>query len=195
MPLPTGARIDRTKGGDDVKFRVEREVLADAVAWVARGLPNRPPVPVLSGVLIEADRAGTITLSAFDYEVSAKVTVAADVDEGGTVLVTGRLLAEISRALPSRPVDVTTEGNKVTVTCGTSRFSLLMMQADDYPTLPASPQPSGTIAGDVFTQAVAPGRHRGRPRRHPADPHRRPDADRGRQGHPAGHRPLPTRDA
>jgi DNA polymerase-3 subunit beta len=105
-------------------------------------------------VLIEADRAGTITLSAFDYEVSAKVTVAADVDEGGTVLVTGRLLAEISRALPSRPVDVTTEGNKVTVTCGTSRFSLLMMQADDYPTLPASPQPSGTIAGDVFTQAV-----------------------------------------
>ena len=106
-----------------VKFRVEREVLADAVAWVARGLPNRPPVPVLSGVLIEADRAGTITLSAFDYEVSAKVTVAADVDEGGTVLVTGRLLAEISRALPSRPVEVTTEGNKVTVTCGTSRFS------------------------------------------------------------------------
>ena len=75
-----------------VKFRVEREVLADAVAWVARGLPNRPPVPVLSGVLIEADRAGTVTLSAFDYEVSAKVTVAADVDEGGTVLVTGRLL-------------------------------------------------------------------------------------------------------
>jgi DNA polymerase-3 subunit beta len=137
-----------------VKFRVEREVLADAVAWVARGLPNRPPVPVLSGVLIEADRAGTLTLSAFDYEVSAKVTVAADVDEGGTVLVTGRLLSEISRALPARPVDVSTEGNKVTVTCGTSRFSLLMMQADDYPTLPAAPQPSGTIAGDVFTQAV-----------------------------------------
>ena len=137
-----------------MKFRVEREVLADAVAWVARGLPNRPPVPVLSGVLIEADRAGTVTLSAFDYEVSAKVTVAADVDEGGTVLVTGRLLSEISRALPARPVDVSTEGNKVTVTCGTSRFSLLMMQADDYPTLPAAPQPSGTIAGDVFTQAV-----------------------------------------
>ncbi len=137
-----------------MKFRVEREVLADAVSWVARGLPNRPPVPVLSGVLVEADRAGTVTLSAFDYEVSAKVTVAADVDEGGTVLVTGRLLAEISRALPARPVEVSTEGTKVNVTCGSSRFSLLMMQADDYPTLPAAPQASGTIAGDVFTQAV-----------------------------------------
>ncbi len=138
-----------------MKFRVEREVLADAVSWVARGLPARPPVPVLAGVLVEADRAGTVTLSSFDYEVSAKVTIAADVDESGTVLVLGRLLADISRNLPPRPVDVSTEGSKVNVVCGTSRFSLLMMSADEYPTLPAAPDPSGTIAGDVFTQAVA----------------------------------------
>jgi DNA polymerase-3 subunit beta len=138
-----------------VKFRVEREVLAEAVSWVARGLPARPPVPVLAGVLVEASTEGTITLSAFDYEVSAKVTVPADVAESGTVLVLGRLLADISRNLPAKPVDVSTEGNKVQMTCGASRFSLLMMPADDYPTLPTSPEPSGTIAGDVFTQAVA----------------------------------------
>jgi DNA polymerase-3 subunit beta len=138
-----------------VKFRVEREVLADAVTWVARGLPARPPVPVLAGVLIEANEEGSLTLSAFDYEVSAKVTVPADVAEPGTVLVLGRLLADISRNLPNRPIDVTTEGNKVAVTCGSSRFSLLMMPSEDYPTLPTSPEPTGTIAGDVFTQAVA----------------------------------------
>ncbi|HEY7723148.1 MAG TPA: DNA polymerase III subunit beta [Pedococcus sp.] len=138
-----------------MKFRVEREVLADAVTWVARGLPARPPVPVLAGVLIEASADGTLTLSAFDYEVSAKVTVPADVAEPGTVLVLGRLLADISRNLPNRPIDVTTEGNKVAVTCGSSRFSLLMMPSEDYPTLPTSPEPTGTIAGDVFTQAVA----------------------------------------
>ena len=138
-----------------MKFRVERDVLAEAVTWVARGLPNRPPVPVLAGVLIEASDEGTLTLSAFDYEVSAKITVAAEVTEPGTVLVLGRLLADISRNLPNRPVDVTTDGSKVQVTCGSSRFSLLLMPADDYPTLPASPAISGTIAGDVFTQAVA----------------------------------------
>ena len=138
-----------------MKFRVERDVLADAVTWVARGLPNRPPVPVLAGVLIEASDEGTITLSAFDYEVSAKITVAAEVAESGTVLVLGRLLADISRNLPDRPVDIRTDGNKVEVTCGSSRFSLLLMPADDYPTLPASPAFSGTIPGDVFTQAVA----------------------------------------
>jgi len=138
-----------------VKFRVERDVLAEAVTWVARGLPNRPPVPVLAGVLIEASDEGTLTLSAFDYEVSAKITVAAEVAESGTVLVLGRLLADISRNLPARPIDVRTDGNKVQVTCGSSRFSLLLMPADDYPTLPSSPAISGTIAGDIFTQAVA----------------------------------------
>lgn len=138
-----------------MKFRVERDVLAEAVSWVARGLPARPPVPVLAGVLIEASEEGTLTLSAFDYELSAKVTIAADVLTSGTVLVLGRLLADITRNLPNRPVDVSTEGNKVQVTCGSSRFSLLRMPADDYPTLPAVPQPSGTIAGDAFTQAVA----------------------------------------
>jgi DNA polymerase-3 subunit beta len=138
-----------------VKLRVEREVLADAVTWVARGLPARPPVPVLAGVLLEASDEGTLTLSAFDYEVSAKITVAADVSEGGTVLVLGRLLADISRNLPDKPVDIALDGNKVSVTCGSSRFSLMQMPADEYPTLPTAPEPSGTIAGDVFTQAVA----------------------------------------
>ena len=71
------------------------------------------------------------------------------------MLVLGRLLADISRNLPDRPIDVATDGTKVQVTCGSSRFSLLMMPADDYPTLPTSPEPSGTIDGDVFTQAVA----------------------------------------
>ncbi len=138
-----------------MKFRIERDVLADAVTWVARGLPARPPVPVLAGVLLQADAEGTLTLSAFDYEVSAKVTVPADVAEPGTVLVLGRLLADISRNLPARPIDVALEGNKLQVTCGSSRFSLLRMPAEDYPTLPAAPESSGSIQGDVFTQAVA----------------------------------------
>ncbi|KRE42853.1 DNA polymerase III subunit beta [Knoellia sp. Soil729] len=138
-----------------MKFRVEREVLAEAVTWVARGLPARPPVPVLAGILIEANEEGTVTLSAFDYEVSARLTVAAEVAESGTVLVLGRLLADISRNLPNKPVDVEVQGSKVQVVCGSSRFSLLQMPSDDYPTLPTSPEPSGSIDGHLFTQAVS----------------------------------------
>lgn len=138
-----------------MKFRVERDVLAEAVTWVARGLPARPPVPVLAGILLDADTDGTLTLSAFDYEVSARITVPAEVGEGGTILVLGRLLADISRNLPDRPIEVASEGSKVQVTCGSSRFSLLQMPADEYPTLPNPPEPTGTIDGHAFTQAVA----------------------------------------
>jgi DNA polymerase III subunit beta len=138
-----------------MKFRLERDVLAEAVTWVARGLPSRPPVPVLAGILLDASSEGSLTLSAFDYEVSARVTVAADVTQSGTVLVLGRLLADICRNLPDRPVDVMTDGSKVEVTCGASRFSLLRMPADDYPALPAAPEASGSVDGHIFTQAVA----------------------------------------
>ncbi|MBP6997391.1 MAG: DNA polymerase III subunit beta [Phycicoccus sp.] len=138
-----------------MKFRVEREVLAEAVTWVARGVPSRPSVPVLAGILIEASDDGTVTLSAFDYEVSARITVAAEVSEAGTILVLGRLLADISRNLPDRPVEVETIGNKVQVVCGSSRFSLMQMPDNEYPTLPTAPEGSGTVDGDAFTKAVA----------------------------------------
>ncbi len=138
-----------------MKFRVDRDVLAEAVAWVVRGLSSRPPVPVLAGVLLRADTEGTLTLSAFDYEISATVTVEADVDEAGTVLVLGRLLADIARNLPAQPVEVSTEGSKVALRCGSSRFSLIQMPVEDYPTLPAPAESSGTIPGQAFTQSVA----------------------------------------
>ncbi|MCL2464168.1 MAG: DNA polymerase III subunit beta [Micrococcales bacterium] len=138
-----------------MKFRVERDVLADAVTWTARILPTRPPVPVLAGVRIEADATGTIELCSFDYEVSTRSQIPADVIEAGTVLVSGRLLAEISRSLPDKPVDVELDGTKLTVVCGTSRFTLLTMPIDEYPSLPAMPPVAGLIDGEELTHAVA----------------------------------------
>ena len=137
-----------------MKFRVERDVLAEAVTWIARSLPTRPPVPVLAGVRIEAESDGTLRLASFDYEVSARSEIPADVSEPGSVLVSGRLLAEISRALPAKPVDVSLDGTKVTVTCGASRFTLLTMPVEDYPQLPAMPTLAGTVDGDELTKAV-----------------------------------------
>lgn len=138
-----------------MKFRVERDVLAEAVTWTARSLPSRPPVPVLAGLLLEADAQGSLVLSGFDYEVSARVEVPADVDEPGRALVSGRLLADIARSLPGKPVEIAQDGSKITVTCGASRFSLLTMPVDEYPALPQMPGVAGSISGDVFMQAVA----------------------------------------
>ncbi|WP_329496492.1 DNA polymerase III subunit beta [Kitasatospora herbaricolor] len=137
-----------------MKFRVERDVLAEAVAWAARSLPARPPVPVLAGLLLTAQE-GSLALSGFDYEVSARVELEADVEEAGTVLVSGRLLNDISRNLPNRPVEISTDGQRVSVVCGSSRFTLPTLPVDEYPALPQMPTATGTVPGDVFASAVS----------------------------------------
>ncbi|WP_067968054.1 DNA polymerase III subunit beta [Nocardiopsis trehalosi] len=140
-----------------MKFRVERDVLADAVAWTARSLPVRPSVPVLAGMLLdagEADGRQRLKLSSFDYEVSAQVAVDIDVEEPGTTLVSGRLLAEIVRNLPPQAVDISTDGAKVIVSCGSAKFTLLTLPVEDYPTLPAMPGLAGSVGSDAFAAAV-----------------------------------------
>lgn len=136
-----------------MKFRVERDALADAVAWTAKSLPSRPPVPVLAGVLL-AVGDGRLTVSGFDYEVSSQVQVDVQADADGTVLVSGRLLAEITRALPAKPVDVATEGSRVEITCGSARFTLPTMPVEDYPTLPDMPRLAGRVEAAAFATAV-----------------------------------------
>src|SRR5690606_28116308 len=138
----------------EVKFSVDRDVLADAVAWAARSLPVRPSVPVLAGLLVEASDEGLV-LSTFDYETSARATVSADVSAEGRALVSGRLLADICRSLPNKPVDMAIDGAKVSLTCGSARFSLQTMPVEEYPALPDMPQATGTVRSDLFANAVA----------------------------------------
>ncbi|MFI7615686.1 DNA polymerase III subunit beta [Nonomuraea terrae] len=135
-----------------MKIRVNRDVLADAVAWAARVLPSRPVVPVLSGLLLEA--GDELTLSAFDYDVSARAAVDADVAEEGRVLIPGRLLAEISRSLPADDVEIVTDGQEAVLTCGSAEFGLITMPVEDFPTLPTMPPVIGAVGGGVFASAV-----------------------------------------
>jgi DNA polymerase III subunit beta len=136
-----------------MRIIVERDALAEAVAWVARSLPSRPVLPILSGLLLEAS-TGRLTLSCFDYEVSARIQVDAEVTEPGTALVPGRLLAEITRSLPSYPVEVDHEKDDVTVTCGPASFTLVTLPVKEYPRLPELPLLAGTVDGGVLATAI-----------------------------------------
>jgi DNA polymerase III subunit beta len=135
-----------------VKIQVERDVLADAVAWTARALPVRPTVPVLAGMRLQA--GADLTLSSFDYDVSAQATIPVTTEEEGSALVSGRLLAEISRSLPARPVQITSEGGKAVLSCGSATFTLLTMPEEEYPALPEMPPAAGTVGSDAFASAV-----------------------------------------
>jgi DNA polymerase-3 subunit beta len=137
-----------------VRFQANRDVFSEAVSFAVKLLPQRTTLPILSGILIEATETGLV-LSSFDYEVSAQTEIAADIEEPGKVLVSGRLLAEIASKLPNAPVQFSTEETKVVVRCGSANFTLLSMPVEEYPSIPQISGQSGVVPAEEFATAVA----------------------------------------
>ena len=140
--------------GSVMKLRIERDALADAVAWAARTLPPRPTNPVLSGVLLVASE-DRVSLSSSDLAVSSHVGLDADIDEPGEVVVPGKLLADIAKALPARPVSIALEGTRTVLHCGRASFTLPTLPVADYPVLPTLPPVLGSCSGSDFAEAIA----------------------------------------
>ncbi|MCS0500080.1 DNA polymerase III subunit beta [Protaetiibacter mangrovi] len=137
-----------------MKFQVNRDVFSEAVSFAVKLLPQRTTQPILSGVLLEAD-GSSLTLSSFDYEVSSRTEITAEVDDPGTALVSGRLLADIASRLPNAPVVFETVDGKIQVSCGSARFTLLSMPVEEYPTLPQIDEQTGVLPAEEFAAAVS----------------------------------------
>ncbi|MER6114729.1 DNA polymerase III subunit beta [Streptomyces sp. NPDC001743] len=137
-----------------MEFRIERGELTDAVAWAARVLPTRSPVPVLGGLLLEA-ADGVLRISGLDYEASARIEVPAGTVRPGKVLVMGRRLLDVCRVLPEGPVECAVEGSRFTVTGSGAGFGLSVLPLDDYPALPPLPEVLGAVDAEEFAAAVA----------------------------------------
>lgn len=138
-----------------MKLTIDPRTLAETVAWTARALPARPTVPVLAGLLLEADN-DTLTVSAFDYDTSMRATIPADVTEPGRTLLPGRLLTEVTKALPDRAMlNLAATGGEATLTYTGGDFAIRTLPVEDYPNLPQPPEPSGTIDAAQFATAVA----------------------------------------
>ncbi|MGW4217307.1 DNA polymerase III subunit beta [Streptomyces bacillaris] len=138
-----------------MEFRIERSALAEAVAWAARVLPVRSPVPVLGGLLLEAE-GGRLRVSGLDYEASARIDVAdAEILRPGKVLVMGRRLLDICKVLPEGAVECAVEGSRFTVSGDGARFGLSVLPLDDYPALPSLPRVRGAVEAAEFAAAVA----------------------------------------
>lgn len=138
-----------------MKFQVARDVFTEAVSWVAKTIPNRPAMPVLAGLKMKATREGTISLVARDSDITSHVDIEAAVDEPGEVLVNGRLLAEVCRNLPNKPIDFELDGTQVELECGSARFSLKTMSLDDYSEIPPLPPVIGVVDGNEWQESVS----------------------------------------
>ncbi len=136
-----------------MKFTIEQSKLVDVVNWVSRSLSSRPIQTALLGIVIDAD-GNKVVLSGSDLETASRATTNVDVATPGKVLVPGKLLADISRSLPNKPVTIQLDGTRVLVNAGSAKFTLPILPIDEYPNLPEMPEALGTIDADLFNQAV-----------------------------------------
>ena len=137
-----------------MKVEVNSGALADAVAWTTRVIDARPSNPILAGIRLEA-ADGALRLSAFNYEISARDHIEAGVDESGSILVLGKLLADITKSLPSEKTYLSANSTTLTITSGKSTFTMQLMPNAEYPDLPSMPGMLGQVDAPTFVQAVS----------------------------------------
>jgi DNA polymerase-3 subunit beta len=139
----------------EVRFRTERDVFAEAVAWVSRTVSTRPTLPVLGGTLLELgdDR---LRLASTDLEHTGEAVVQVTGEDDGRVVVPGRVFGDVVRNLPSGMVEVEVADGGLHIRCGHVSHELRLLDADDFPSLV---QPSleqvGTLPGEALAAAAS----------------------------------------
>ena len=138
---------------DTVKFRCERDTLADAVATAQRTVASRSgALPVLQDLRVTASDDG-LELIGSDLEITNRVRVPAEVEESG-VAVIPKMVGDIVRKLEPGPVTIVVEGDEAKITAGRFSTSLRLKPAEDYPRL-APPDGSGVrVDAAAFASAL-----------------------------------------
>src|SRR5256885_285146 len=120
-----------------MKFTITREQLQEGLSGVAAAIPAKTTLPVLANVLVEVTKQG-LRLSGTDLDIAVTTTVPAEVDAEGAVTLPAKKLVDIARELPSGPVRITAAGeSRVGIECGRSKFKLLGLPREEFPSFPA----------------------------------------------------------
>jgi DNA polymerase III subunit beta len=120
-----------------MRFTISREKLQEGLNAVASAVPTKTTLPVLANLLVEATEKG-VRLSGTDLDIAISTEVTADVEETGAITVPAKKLFEIARELPPSPVKVSTSGEqRIGLECGRSKFKLLGLPRDEFPSFPA----------------------------------------------------------
>lgn len=115
---------------------IARGDLLEALSTVGKGVSSRSTLPILSGILLVAEK-DSLVLQSTDLEISIRHSVPARIDEPGQTVVPGKLLGDIVRSLPEAAVTIKTSGaDKVSVTCMQSHFEVKTLSPEDFPKFP-----------------------------------------------------------
>ena len=116
-----------------MKFTVSREKLQKALSKVGSILGTRPMLPLIGNVMIEA-ADGKINLTTTDFELYISTSVEANVIEEGKSTAPGRKLISLVNSFSGAEVEFNVNDQEhFNIVCGSGRFKLLGLPADDYP--------------------------------------------------------------
>jgi DNA polymerase III subunit beta len=119
-----------------MRFTISREKLQEGLTAVTASIPAKTTLPVLANILVETTERG-IRLSGTDLDIAVSTEVTADVETPGAITIPAKKLSEIARELPPAPVKIGAMGEqRITLECGRSRFKLLGLPRDEFPTFP-----------------------------------------------------------
>ena len=136
-----------------MKFRCERDVLAEAFGTAARAVASRSALPVLSGVRMSL--SGTqLKLTGSDLDLTIDVTIEVPAGEDGTVVLPARLVSDILKALQPGAVQISVEGEQAHISAGRSAFAVRTLMAEDFPRLPDPAAGGVTIAVGALADAL-----------------------------------------
>jgi DNA polymerase III subunit beta len=120
-----------------LKLTTQRDELVAKLSIVSRAVSTRAATQSLSGILLTADDAG-VSLCATDLEMGLKTGLTADADGSGSILLPGRLLAELARSLGGGAVEIESReaARDVEIRSGGSSFHLRVLPSEDFPKFP-----------------------------------------------------------
>jgi len=122
-----------------MRLTISREKLQEGLSAVSASIPTKTTLPVLANILVETVERG-IRLSGTDLDIAVSTEVQADVEMPGAVTIPAKKLSDIARELPPSPVTIGAIGEqRITLECGRSRFKLLGLPRDEFPSFPNVP--------------------------------------------------------
>ena len=116
-----------------MKLTAVREDVLAPLQSVIGVVERRQTMPVLANVLLAA-RDNRLSATGTDLEVELVATRPVTVQQPGDITVPGRKLLDIFRSLPEKTsVTLSTEGERVSLRAGRSRFTLSSLPAAEFP--------------------------------------------------------------
>ena len=135
-----------------MKFSCEKALLSSAVTVASRAVAAKSSIPAMEGILIEA--GAQLKLTGYNLETGIQATVPAEIKEGGSLVLSARLLGEACRKMPDDVVVFSSQGYSVNIKCGMYEINILGTDAEEFPELPSVDQQNSLVLSQPVLRSM-----------------------------------------